>query len=95
MSEARTTSQRLQLAAANIAAALVLAFIAWKAGEWGLGYIAAANETYAQMTTTRGRGTADSGWMLPAAIFLIAGFAAFLGLAALANAAFLTFRRQD
>ncbi|HYD01170.1 MAG TPA: hypothetical protein VEB22_08085 [Phycisphaerales bacterium] len=95
MPESRTTTQRLQLAFANLAGAVVLAFIAWKAAEWGFAYLAAAGETYSELTSPRGRQTVAAGWMLPVAIFLIAGFAALLGLAAVANAGYLAFRRED
>jgi hypothetical protein len=88
MPETRTTSQRLQLAAVNFAGALVLAFIAWKAAAWAFDFIAAANDS----GLSAGRGRVGT---VPVAIFLVAGFAALLALGAIANAAYLTFRRED
>ena len=88
MPESRSTTQRLQLAAVNLAGAFVLAFIAWKAAAWALDFTAAARESGVPVTTTR----IDA---VPIAIYLVAGFAALLAIAAIGNAAYLTFRRQD
>ncbi len=89
MPESRTTSQRLQLATVNFVGALVLAFIAWKAAAWGLDFMTAAASDSTLPTGRRPLGT------VPIAIFLVAGFAALLAVAAIANAGYLAFRRQD
>jgi hypothetical protein len=94
MPETRSTSQRLQLAAINIFGAIIMGFVAWKVAAWGFSYLGAAAETYSE-GSFRTRGSVRSGWMIPAATFLVAGFAALLTIGAIGNAAYLTFRRQD
>lgn len=89
MPESRTTSQRFQLAFVNFVGAIVLAFIAWKAAAWGFDFMAASSADNALTTGRRPLAT------VPIAIFLVAGFAALLALAAIANAGYLAFRRQD
>lgn len=84
MPESRSTTQRLQLAAVNLAGALILAFIAWKAAAWAIDF----RESVAPAPATRTSAA-------PIAIYLVAGFAALLAVAAISNAAYLTFRRQD
>ncbi len=88
MPEFRSPTQRLQLALVNLVGALTLAFIAWKAAAWAIDFTSAASESGVPVTSTR----IDT---LPIAIFLVAGFAAILAVAALANAGYLAFRKHD
>lgn len=89
MPESRTTAQRLQLAAVNLVGAIIMAFIAWKAAAWALEFIAVAQDAGGSPRTQRRFAT------IPVAVFIVAGFAALLSLATLANAVYLGLHRKD
>ena len=94
MLESRSTTQRLKLATANVIAAIIMGFVTWKVAAWGFSYLHVAAETYTE-GSFRVQGSVRSGWAIPVATFLVAGFAALLTIGALGNAVYLTFRRQD